>query len=297
MSIVISLAPGGRGECVAHLGRLLGRTTGVDLVVVAVTPAPWPPNPYGIDDEFAALQQTAAQEALDRAREIIGPEVAAEYLVEPARSVTAGVLEVSRRRTATLVVVGSSGTGLVSQVSLGGVANRLLNSLEVPVCFAPKGFTAPPDASIERITVGFGRGDRDSDLLRVQAAQTERLQIGLRVVCFAVRPSTELRGTISTDPEDLVVGEWADSVRRDIGLTLVADGIDPKVVEIVVVEGGSWREVVAGVDWGLGDVLAIGASTSPISRFFLGSHASKIVRNAPVPVIIVGRSPGSTGGG
>ena len=34
---------------------------------------------------------------------------------------------------------------------------------------------------------------------------------------------------------------------------------------------------------------AIGASSSPWSRFFLGSHAAKIVRHSPVPVLTVAR--------
>jgi nucleotide-binding universal stress UspA family protein len=37
-------------------------------------------------------------------------------------------------------------------------------------------------------------------------------------------------------------------------------------------------------------VLAVGTSSSAVSRFFLGSHASKIVRNAPVPVFLLPRS-------
>jgi nucleotide-binding universal stress UspA family protein len=37
-------------------------------------------------------------------------------------------------------------------------------------------------------------------------------------------------------------------------------------------------------------VLVVGSSTSPFSRFLLGSHASKIVRSSPVPVLVVPRS-------
>ena len=36
-------------------------------------------------------------------------------------------------------------------------------------------------------------------------------------------------------------------------------------------------------------ILAVGANSSAVSRFFLGSHASKIVRSAPVPVTLVPR--------
>ena len=58
----------------------------------------------------------------------------------------------------------------------------------------------------------------------------------------------------------------------------------------MVGQGGSWGDAIGAVPWTVGDVLAVGASSSAISSFLLGSHASKIVRNSPVPVYLVPRS-------
>lgn len=290
MPILVSLAPGERGESVAHLGAMLARSSGLDLLVVAVTPRPWPPNPFGADEEFAALQEKTAYEALARARDIIGPDVSCEYRVEPARSVSSGILGMAESRSASLVVLGSSSGGITGLVSLGGVAGRLLHSADVPICFAPDSFTAPVAARVKRVTVGFGRGDRDSDLLHGVAREAGQLGVPLRAACFAVRAPTALKGSIEGHAEQLVVGEWAEKLRMDIGLAVVGAGLDPTLVDIVVAEGGSWGEAVTAVAWAPGDLLAIGASTSAVSRFFLGSHASKIVRSSPVPVLIVGRA-------
>jgi nucleotide-binding universal stress UspA family protein len=60
--------------------------------------------------------------------------------------------------------------------------------------------------------------------------------------------------------------------------------------EFVVGQGGSWGDALIDVPWGNGEVLAVGTSSSAISRFFLGSHASKIVRSAPVPVFLMPRT-------
>jgi APA family basic amino acid/polyamine antiporter len=47
---------------------------------------------------------------------------------------------------------------------------------------------------------------------------------------------------------------------------------------------------LADVEWTAGDVLVVGSSTAgPLERVFLGSRASKIVRNAPVPVVALPR--------
>ena len=54
--------------------------------------------------------------------------------------------------------------------------------------------------------------------------------------------------------------------------------------------GTGWAETIATLPWGPTDLLAIGAKTSAISRFLLGSHAAKIVRHSPVPVLTVARA-------
>lgn len=87
MTTVIGLAPNERGAAAVHLGSMLARSTGDDAVVATVVPTPWPPNPYRIDDEYLALQETAAQDALAVARTQIGADLSMESVVHHARSV------------------------------------------------------------------------------------------------------------------------------------------------------------------------------------------------------------------
>jgi len=289
-TILIGLAPGDRGEAASHLGAMIARSTDSPLVVAAITPVPWPPSPFLGDEEYLALQRTAAQDTLDRARQIIGADTDAEYLIESARSVTDGLLTVSERVGAGLVVLGSGTSGVPGRVSLGSIAQRILHSLDTPVCFAPEGFAVAPDARITRITVGFGRADADSGLLTAALDRATQFGIPLRVACFAVRSSTVQLGTIETSAEDLVVGEWADRVRAQIRDAAATAGADPESLDIVVVAGTGWEETIATLPWGPTDLLAIGAKTSAISRFLLGSHAAKIVKHSPVPVLTVARA-------
>ncbi|HVK36555.1 MAG TPA: universal stress protein [Microlunatus sp.] len=289
-TILIGLAPGDRGEAASHLGAMIARSTDSPLVVAAITPVPWPPSPFLGDEEYLALQRTAAQDTLNRARQIIGADTDAEYLIESARSVTDGLLTVSERVGAGLVVLGSGTSGVPGRVSLGSIAQRILHSLDTPVCFAPEGFAVAPDARITRITVGFGRADADSGLLTAALDRATQFGIPLRVACFAVRSSTVQLGTIETSAEDLVVGEWADRVRAQIRDAAATAGADPESLDIVVVAGTGWEETIATLPWGPTDLLAIGAKTSAISRFLLGSHAAKIVKHSPVPVLTVARA-------
>jgi nucleotide-binding universal stress UspA family protein len=286
MTTVIGLAPNERGAAAVHLGSMLARSVSDDVVVATIVPTPWPPAPHRMDAEYLAHREKAAQEALDRARAQIGPDLSVELVTHSARSVSSGLLDVARDRRATVVALGSSSAGVFGVVSLGGVAERILHSADIPVTLAPRGFdTGTANARISRITVGFGRADKDSDLLMTGAAAAARIGATLRVACFAVRPLTAAGGSIEPSAEDLVVGEWAAGLESDVRQALRAGGTETPV-DVVVGQGGSWAEALADIPWGSGEVLAVGTSSSAVSRFFLGSHASKIVRNSPVPVYL-----------
>ncbi len=293
MTVVIGLAPDERGAAAAHLGSMLARSLSDDVVVATVVPTPWPPNPYRIDSEYLALREQAAQDVLAAARSQIGADLSVEVVLRHAGSIASGLLEIARERNATLVALGSASGGGLGVVSLGGVADRLLHSSDIPVTLAPLGFdTGDVFAKVKRVTVAYGRADRHSDLLQSVAGLASDIGASLRVACFAVRPQTAGTGFVEVGADDLVVAEWAEQIAGEIRqkLAAVESGFASEAVEIAVGRGGSWSEATHGVEWADGDLVAVGASSSAISRFFLGSHASKIVRSAPVPVYLMPRT-------
>jgi nucleotide-binding universal stress UspA family protein len=177
-------------------------------------------------------------------------------------------------------------------VALGSIADRILHSSSLSLSLAPQGFAPTPATRIERLTVAFGRADGDGDLLGSAAAAADAAGAVLRVACFAVRPMTTYGGSIEPSAEDLVVDEWARHLGADIAGAMTSAGLAAIAphVETVIGQGTSWGKAVAEVPWAAGDVLVVGSSASPFNRFLLGSHASKIVRSAPVPVLLVPRS-------
>ena len=65
----------------------------------------------------------------------------------------------------------------------------------------------------------------------------------------------------------------------------------PPALEAAVGRGETWEEALEDVEWDDGDMLVVGSSAiGPVTRVFLGSRASKIVRNSPVPVVVVPRA-------
>jgi nucleotide-binding universal stress UspA family protein len=295
VTVLVGLAPNERGLAALQLGAVLARSFGDDLVLATIVPAPWPPDPNRQDAEYLAYLEQAAREVHDRAQAELGNELRLDLVVHRARSVSSGVVEVAREQQASVVTVGSSAAGLLGLVTLGGVGQRVLHTSDIPVAIAPGGYAGHPHGRISRITVAFGRADGDSDLLITAAQTAERIGATLRVVCFAVRPMAVFAGGIEQETENLVVDQWVKGIEADVSRALNSVRAAGTVAvrtdsDLVVGQGTSWSEALAAVAWAEGDLLAVGASSSPVSRFFLGSHASKIVRNSPVPVYVMPRS-------
>jgi nucleotide-binding universal stress UspA family protein len=297
MTILIGLSPGQKDDSAVHLGCMLARSASEDVAVVSVVPAPWPPDPYGGDRDYLAYQEDLAEKAVRRARAQLDARVAGEYVVRRAESVPQGLLDTIAEGAFSTVVVGSSSMGLIGRVMLGGAAERILHSAELPIVVAPRGFHGGRAANVTSVSVAFGRADHDSLLVASAASMAGRFGAPLRVVCFAVRPMTALVEAVEERAEQLVTREWMERLEDDIAAALAsapeaasagAGGRQPPV-DTVLAHGSSWPEALHDVPWADGNLLVVGISSGPLGRFFLGSHAAKIVRSSPVPVALLSR--------
>lgn len=299
MTIIVGLAPGNKGHAALHLAAVLARSRVEALLVCTIVKAPWPPDPNQSDREYLAYQEQQAQTSVEHARSYLGDgPLDVKYVVRRASSVAAGLLELTLEQPSSMVVLGSSSAGSLGNVNLGGVAERILHGAGVPVAVAPRGYRDGPVTELARMSVAFGRADHDSSLLVRAARAAGDFATSMRVVCFAVRPMVAANQATPPGAEQVVVDQWQQRIERDVAA--VASGLDPaerqaggsrllERVEVVLGQGTSWDAALRDVDWAAGDVLVVGTSSGPFSRFFLGSHASKIVRNSPVPVILVPR--------
>ncbi len=295
MTVVVGLSPGETVPPAVTLGAMLARSANQRLVVTALVPEPWPPNPERSDEEFLTYQAGAAEKALTEAQAQVGGDLAADYVLRRARSVSSGLLDVAEENDASCVVLGSSSSGALNRVAIGGVADRILHSSGVPVAVAPLGGSFRPARRLSRVTVAFGRGDGDSDLLAQATDRTIAVGARLRVACFAVEPLAPVAVTLAgaaADAEDLVTDRWVAYLKPIIAATLERTTSHPSAntVDIAVGHGPSWAAALTDIAWTDDEILVIGTTSSPIGRLFLGSHAAKIVRHSPVPVMLVPRS-------
>jgi nucleotide-binding universal stress UspA family protein len=293
VTVALGLPRGERATAALELGALLARSSGTDLVVCAVAPAAWPPGLAKIDAEYQEYLDQVTQEALDAAKLALPDDVPASFVAVRARSTPAGLLEVAEKHGASLLVLGSSSAGGIGRVSLGSVADHVLHSAPVPVAMAPRGFRCRAGSKIRRVTAAYGATSGSAEFAAAAAEVAIQFGAALRLASFAVRSGPVVTAGVGLHAEDGVLREWSahiEQAQRDTLARLAELSSAPPALESAVGYGRDWHEAVEDIGWTDGDLLAVGSSSvGPLARVFLGSRASKIVRNSPVPVVVLPR--------
>ena len=291
MTIIAAISASRQGTAPLHLAAQIARSTGDKVVAAAVVERPWPPRADPVEDEYLGYVTSQARQSLERMVGKLPAELDTWVVVHQSTSVPTGLTDLAAEIGAELVVVGSSSFGLLGRVALGSVTERLVHTAAVPVAIAPRGYPLGPDP-IRRLTAAYG-GEADiNGLIPAAAELATQWPVQLRIVSFMVRPVRMFGGSIESSAEDLVIQQWSRRTFDDIAkqLNAVRDRISVPDVDVVVGTGHDWREAVEDVPWEAGDMLLLGSGAAgQTARVFLGSAASKILRHAPVPVMIVPR--------
>lgn len=291
MTIIAGFSSSRQGSAPLNLAAQVARSTGDKIVAAAIVERPWPPRDDPVEKEYLRYVTAQASESLDRVAGQLPDDVDISTVVHQSTSIPTGLMELVSSHDANLVVVGSSSSGLLGRVTLGSVTERLVHTALVPVAIAPRGYGLE-FIPIRRLNIAFG-GEADINGLVPAAAELSRIwSAQLRIVSFTVRPVQVFRGSIELTAEDLVVQQWSKRTYDDIVKQLNAVRVHVPVpdVDVVVGSGPDWREAVEAVSWEAGDMLLLGSGAAgPLAHVFLGSAASKILRHAPVPVMIVPR--------
>ncbi|KHK97177.1 hypothetical protein LK09_13025 [Microbacterium mangrovi] len=293
MTVLVGVSPGRRSAAVVQLGELLARSLDMKLVIAAVTPRSWPPSARPVDTEWLEYADASANVVLDHAAAMLAGDVKAKFVVHEASSARRGILELVEKHDARLIVLGSSTAGQIGRVSVGSEADALLHASPVPVAIAPRGYRVGKGARITRITAGYSGSDASADLVVAAAGIAAAGGGSLRLASFAVLPPAPMTAGVGASAEDPIRDEWARQMRADADRLLEELSELPSTpvsMDAVVGTGESWSAAMDDVEWEPNEVLIVGSSSlGPIARVFVGSHAAKVVRHSPVPVVVVPR--------
>lgn len=291
MNYVVALSADEGGKEALALGRMLARSGGVSLTVCVITPERWGhPSPARVDAEYAAYLKQHAEGLLSEARGEIGDSAAAEYLTVSAPSATEGLTRVARERGSSLIVFGSARHGQFGRFVAGGVTNEMLHSSPVPVVLAPMGYRPPEAVRLSRITCSYAGTTRSHTAFDAATQLAMQHGVPLRLATFVVRDRQMYPSNVGYDAERMVEAEWREQARvsQEAALSAMPQGIPE--VEARVAGGEDWNHALGSLEWWDGELLVVGSSRlGPVSRVFLGSNATKIVRASPAPVLVIPR--------
>ncbi|ULH14687.1 universal stress protein [Deinococcus sp. KNUC1210] len=279
------------GQDALALGRLIARHAAARLLVCTVVPEAWAhPSLGAVDQEYAAYLEEHAQETLESARAALEDVPDVQYLRQAANSATTGLSEAAAQHGADLIVLGSSHSGSSGRLSLGSMSSELLHLSSLPVALAPRDYAAqaPANGHITRLSCAYAGTEVSNTTVLEALRLATLLGVPLRLVAFAVRDRQMYPSLAGFKAENMIVDAWRE--RTGAALERLKEqlaGVTPPI-ESVMADGEGWDAALSNVEWQPGELLALGSSRMGVlKRVFLGSNASKIMRAAPVPVLVL----------
>jgi len=275
MTVVVGYRAGRIGVSGLHLAVRLARSLHTSLTVATVVP----------NDGASDSAGPSADEAGQYLRDLAGG-IAVAYIDRAHRSVSGGLIDIVEDVDADVLVLGSLPSGGLGGVVIGSTADRLLHASPVPVAISPREYPPATD-KLTRLTCAYSATPDTLDVVRRSMEFADRFEVPARVITFAVRGKTMYPPAVGIDAEDSILQAWA-AQSRDILERLKADGVVADGVALEVVTGSSWKEAIANADWQDGEILTLGTRPrGDIRRVLLGSRSGKIIRNSPVPVLVL----------
>ena len=275
MTVVVGYRAGRVGLSGLALAVGLARSLNTSLTVATISP----------NDGANDLAGPSANEAAEYLRDLAGGiEVA--YADRAHRSVAGGLIEIVEDVDAELLVLGSLPSGGLGGVVIGSTADWLLHASPVPVAISPREYPASA-GKLTRLTCAYSATPDTRDVVRRCVEFARRFGVPVRVITFAVRGKTMYPPQVGIDAEDSILQAWATQARETLE-RLKSDGVVADEVALEVVTGSSWKEALANAAWQDGEILALGTRPrGDIRRVLLGSRSGTIIRNSPVPALVL----------
>ena len=277
---------GGR-EALA-LGQMLARTGDVTLNVCTVVPERWGhPSPARVDAEYAAFLSEHAQAVLAQARAALADGIRAEFSWRSAPSAADGLIAAAEEARAAMIVLGSARHGPIGRLILGSVGVEVLHASPVAVALAPRGYRPPAEVRLRRVTCAHTGAPESRAALDAAIELCRRHDVPLRLATFVVRDKQMYPSGVGYDVENMVAKQWRAQA-TETQQRILADLPRELRAETSIGDGPDWKRALASLPWESGEVLVVGSSSrSSVARALLGGSSTRIVRSAPVPVIVV----------
>jgi nucleotide-binding universal stress UspA family protein len=216
----------------------------------------------------------------------------------------AEVLEAIRRHRVDVVAMTTHGRGALGRVTFGSVADRVSRASPIPVLLVrahPDG-SPLPTVAIRRLVVPLDGSVLAEASLPVVVDRAKQLGVPVHLVralnLAAVLTPLVDGGGLLVSPSPEVYDQMTEAVEHDARdyLTTVATRLEDESVSATwdVLEGSPFFAIADATQ--TGDLLVTTShGRGGVLRWLLGSVAEKLVRESPVPVLLVPSASRGTG--
>jgi nucleotide-binding universal stress UspA family protein len=281
-TIIVGVDGRDGGRDALALSSALAQTFGAELIAVHAYPYDYYVSRGGGD--FDAMMHDAAVETLEGELERTG--VGARALAVPDGSPARALHLAATRHHGDLIVVGSAHRGRIGRVLAGDDAAGTLHGSPCPVVVAPSGWAEREGRQLQTIGVGFDGSPESRAALQLARDLAAAAGARLRVIEVVVPPEPG-------GPFPAYRPDWTEHarIRREEAERRIEDVVAElgEVATGDVAFGDPTRELA--YEGNYLDLLVTGSRNyGPIRRLMLGSTSSKLVREAPCPVLVTTRS-------
>lgn len=246
----------------------------------------------------ADAETEAAGAALDREMVEAGVESSRYSTLVTRGDPAEEILKAIDQQRIDLVAMSTQGLGAIGRLTLGSVADRISRSSPVPVLLVRSRPDHPSPAAIRRLVVPLDGSPRAEGALPLAAELAGRLGASVHLV-QAINPGAALAsltgaGAIAAPASPEVCQRILSDIETEardylatVAARLAAEGV---TVTWAVLEGSPYFVIADATE--PGDLLVMTShGRGGIARWVLGSVAEKLVRQAPVPVLLVPARP------
>ena len=272
----LALAQRGAGLDILHVVDETSVLTDASSSVVVFDPTPLID---ALEDQGRSLADAAAARARDA-----GVEARTRIVHDVP---VPGIVAAAEESGDALVVLGTHGRSGLPRTFLGSTTEGVLRATRTPV-LAVHADMAPPDRLFAKMLIAVDDSD-PADAAVTLAARLLGMAGTSAVVCTAIDENDILdkAGTYGYDPTPLLDG-MRDHARDIIDRALVHGGLPADSVTTSIIEEEPARGIVAEAARIGADLIVMGShGRRGLRRLFLGSVAEHVVRNSPVPILVV----------
>lgn len=291
MKYLVAYSADRGGQEALALGMMLSRRDKAKLVVCLILPKTWGyPSMARVDAEYSAFLDKHAQKTMDKARAHVGNQLLAQFITRSHNSAEEGLIATAEELGADMIVLGSSRGAASGKFLEGSVTRHLLHLSKLPVALATRGFEAGPKSVLTQLTCAFAATRKSRATVEYCLKFSRKYQVPLRLATFVVRDKQMYPTGAGYQVENLVANQWRSQAVAAQKALLAELGSDV-AVKTEIGDGANWKEALSSIDWQQGEMLVIGSGRiGPLAQVFLGSNGNRIIRNAPVAMIVVPRT-------